>query len=188
MNKKKRYQPGWQARRRQEDLQIQQQAKERLDEYYAKQDILNKMEQAEAEAKRSYEQPEENVQQNDTQENDSNILEEKNTQLPKPEIATPKRSYATESAQDYLKRTSDPNAFKDQFAPSILDQDAYQAWAVRQSLRGATNPTIQNDPVTKQAKAAVNMYNAFVTDDLKRKKVFQSAIIGASGNTMRLVL
>jgi len=41
---------------------------------------------------------------------------------------------------------------------------------VRQSLRGAANPTIQNDPVTKQAKAAVNMYNAFVTDDLNKKE------------------
>lgn len=179
MSKKRKYQPGWQARRRQEDLQIQQQAKERLDEYYAKQDILNKIEQAAAEAKRSYERPEEDVQQNNTQENDSNILEEKNTQLPSPQVAVPNqkkdtssygRSYTTESAQDYLKRTSDPNAFKDQFAPSILDQDAYQAWAVRQSLRGAANPTIQNDPVTKQANAAVNMYRSFAMDDLKKKE------------------
>ena len=41
---------------------------------------------------------------------------------------------------------------------------------MRQSLRGAANPAIQNDPITKQANAAVNMYHSFATDDLKKKE------------------
>ena len=170
MAKKVKYTPGWQQRRVAEDRQVQQNTKDLLDAYYTKQEIENAIER---EKQKSIKQP---TAERDIPAQETPAAEDK-VQDQAVEETKPLRglSYNAESPEDYMTRTSDPLAFQDAIAPSILDPN-YDEWASRQDWRAQRGEIFDGKSKTersatdRQAIAASERNRLFRKDDYQYNK------------------
>lgn len=172
MSKKRRYIPGWQLRQKSEDRAVREKAADALDQYYERQRVLDQIQEAEEQAKKEEEREQKIKEIQEAQAKDSAQTQ---NQIQQPVIDRQPvnesygRAYNTESAQDYLKRTSDPGMFYDQFIRNPLDPD-YEDWAARQAIRAAENSAIRNDLSSKSATEAMKLQESFLLDDLNGKE------------------
>ena len=187
MNKKRKYIPGWQLRQKTEDKAVRERATAALDAYYEKQKILDELQEIKdqqeqikkaEEERQQIQQTVDTIRANNT-DTTQNFLPD-SVQQPQQSVQQPignkkqatesyGKAYTTESAIDYLKRTTDPNAFSDQFIRTPLDPD-YADWAMRQAIRAAENPNLKNDPASIAATAAMKLQDSFLKDDLIGKE------------------
>lgn len=170
MNKKRKYIPGWQLQKRQEDRENIEKSTAIMQKYYEQQKVERQLEEIRNQQKRIEEEVKK-AQEYEAEKNRTDLHEEKNvkqTPITEKKESTIKGGYATESAQSYLNRTADPTAFWDQNIPSILDPK-YNEWAIRQTARSIqTGDTMS--PVSIAARAAVNLQANFVEDYIKGKE------------------
>ena len=186
--KKRRYVPGWQLKQKLEDKVTREKADKALDEYYERQRILDKIQEAEEEQKKIEEQQKKlkyvkEAQQNDTVQTNTpdtaqtalqdSVQPIKNVQQPivnqQPVVEQYGRAYNTESAQDYLNRTKDETLFSDQFIRTPLDPD-YADWSARQAIRAAENSYMANDLSSKAATASMKLQESIYLDQLNGKE------------------
>ena len=173
--KKRKYIPGWQLKQKLEDKAIREKANKVLDEYYERQRVLDKIQEAEEEQKKIEEQQKRLERVQEAEQDDSiqtsikdtvqttlqdSIQPTKNIQQPiadsQPAVEQYGRAYNTESAQDYLDRTKDESLFSDQFIRTPLDPD-YADWSARQAIRAAENSYMANDLSSKAATASMKL-------------------------------
>ena len=179
MNKKRRYVPGWQRRRIAEDRQVMQKAAEMLDAYYEAQAIKNAQEQHNlVHPTQDTATQEQNNTREESERTDTVALDNTAQQSPAQQQITQQealpqkrgRAYSAESPESYLSRTSDPTAFEDAIAPSILDP-RYNDWVKRQAERASKIDPMQRTPSDNAAIAASNLQKQFEKDDKEGKEL-----------------
>lgn len=186
--KKRKYIPGWQLKQKLEDKAIREKANKVLDEYYERQRVLDKIQEAEEDQKKIEEQQKRLERMQEAEQDDSiqtstkdtvqtalqdSIQPMENIQQPianqQPAVEQYGRAYNTESAQDYLNRTKDETLFSDQFIRTPLDPD-YADWSARQAIRAAENSYMANDLSSKAATASMKLQESLYLDQLNGKE------------------
>lgn len=169
MNRKKKYTPGWQTRKIEQDRLILEKANSVLSDYYERQAERERREiQEEQELKRINSRESDQPTNNNREESERKDVY--NTQNPAQQRqGFGGNVYSAESPESYQARTSDPMAFQDQFIPSVLDPN-YDDWVKRQAQRANKKPANEQSNAERYALAASKLDELVKKDDEKAKE------------------